>query len=181
MPTTSIFTSVATREPLDVEPTSRLVIAYARTNHGGAEEISRQREAAEAYAQKAYGRPLDAFFEDTNGRHGLLMNGPGVNEMLDLSETGAVGVIVVGSIDRVSRSSAMVRNFVGRCRKLNIEIHVPSVGKLCLDLINPSDERLAALKPVKRSKCRGLDPRSCPAGIDQPAAAPTAGTAARDM
>lgn len=133
----SISPSVAKSKAHSAPLTQRLIVGYARTNHGGAEEISRQRAVAEAYSRKAYRRPLDAFYEDTDGRHGLRLNGPSMNELVELVRKGVVDVVVVDHVDRLSRSIGMLQQFAALCRNHSTEIHQPGCGKLALEPLLP--------------------------------------------
>lgn len=144
MPFTSVSTLSDVRKSHIVALTNRMVVGYGRATGGRAGKTARQRQNAEGYCKRNYRRPLDAFFEDINGRSGLDMEGSGMRAMLDLARTGAIGVIVVDDIQRLSRRIETLREFVGICRKLDIQITTPWGGKIQLELIGQTSPHALA-------------------------------------
>lgn len=103
-----------------------LIVGYARSTSRLTDSTDRQRQNLEAYAKANFGRGLDAFCKDRPSGTGSDSR-PGLTALEHLAR-GKCSVIVVEEMDRISRKTSMVADFVMFCDDLGIQLHTLSAG-----------------------------------------------------
>lgn len=99
-----------------------LIVGYARSAAQGSEATALQRESLEAYANRVFGRPLDAFYEDCH-RSGANMDRPGIQKLKHDAQNAQISVIIADDIARIARNLRLVAEFAAFCDQSGIKLH----------------------------------------------------------
>lgn len=114
--------------PMDND-TKNVAVAFVRaTGPDRIDGIAGQRHACTAFAERR-GLTLKGLHVDHAGAAGR----PGLRGLLEAAAAGGFGVVVVESLDRLSRDTAQVRSLVTHLSNLGIEVHQASSGKVRVD------------------------------------------------
>ena len=117
--------------PMDNE-TKKIAVAFLHAaGHSPVEGIACQRHACTAFAERQ-GLSLKGVFIDHTGGTRSLGHG-GLQGLLRGAAAGDFGVVIVESLDRLSRDTAHVRRLVTHLSNLGIELHRASSGKVSVD------------------------------------------------
>ena len=108
-------------------PVNGLVVGYAKSSGQQAVSAARRRDILEAYAMEAFGRPLDAFYEDLRSS-GAGNDRPGMDALKQHAQEGDIAVIIVEDIDRIARSLAAIAEFDAFCEQMMIKLHTCTGG-----------------------------------------------------
>ena len=95
-------------------------IIYVRTNNKDDYSIKNQEELLKSYLNDKNFNIKEVFVD--NGYSGTNFNRPSFKSMIDYIKNNDIDLIVVKSIDRISRSTIDTINFLKEMKDLNIKV-----------------------------------------------------------
>lgn len=95
-------------------------VIYVRTNNKDDYSIKNQEELLKSYLNDKNFNIKEVFVD--NGYSGTNFNRPSFKSMIDYIKNNDIDLIVVKSIDRISRSTIDTINFLKEMKDLNIKI-----------------------------------------------------------
>ena len=105
-------------------------VIYVRTNNKDDYSIKNQEELLKLYSIDKNFNIKEIFVD--NGYSGTNFNRPSFKSMIDYIKNNDIDLIVVKSIDRISRSTIDVIKFLKEMKDLNIEVHCIDYGSIDL-------------------------------------------------
>lgn len=108
-------------------------VIYARINNKNDDSIKNQEELLKLYSNEKKFNIKEVFVD--NGYSGINFDRPSFKSMVDYVKTNDIDLIVVKSIDRISRNIIDTINFLKEMKDLNVEVNSIDCGGIDLDNI----------------------------------------------
>ena len=108
-------------------------VIYVRTNNKDDYSIKNQEELLKSYSNDKNFNIKEVFVD--NGYSGTNFNRPSFKSMIDYIKNNDIDLIVVKSIDRISRNIIDTINFLKEMKDLNVEVDSIDCGGIDLDNI----------------------------------------------
>ena len=103
-------------------------VINVRVNNKDDDSIKNQEELLKSYSNYKNFNIKEVFAD--NGYSGTNFNRPSFKNMVDYVKNNDIDLIIVKSIDRISRNTIDVINFLKEMKDLNIEVHCSNFGNV---------------------------------------------------